>query len=323
MTVMQLFLLAGLSFIISLVCTRYYKSLAIASDIVATPNFRTLHEHPIPRGGGLIFSLIFVLIIFGLGTDSIISIDLMLALGVGGGLAAIFGFADDVINIRASVKLIIQFCLAAWILICFDGGPLQTFQWLPVWLSWSVSLFMLLWMINLYNFIDGVDGMASSGAIYICIVITFILYITDGPFFLIVVFSLLAACCLGFLFYNWPPASVFMGDSGSVFLGYCFGALIVYTTMSNDISFWTWLIVLGYFVSDTTTTTILRLLTVKRWYGEHRSHAYQNLARIWDSHLKVTGGILSYNLLWLSPLAVWSSLNAEQAPIAVLIAVIP
>ena len=176
---------------------------------------------------------------------------------------------------------------------------------------------------NLYNFIDGVDGMASSGAIYICIVITFILYITDGPFFLIVVFSLLAACCLGFLFYNWPPASVFMGDSGSVFLGYCFGALIVYTTMSNDISFWTWLIVLGYFVSDTTTTTILRLLTVKRWYGEHRSHAYQNLARIWDSHLKVTGGILSYNLLWLSPLAVWSSLNAEQAPIAVLIAVIP
>jgi len=315
--------LVGLCFIVSIVGTYFYRAISIRKGIIANPNYRTLHVHPIPRGGGLVFSQIFVLIVIILWLMDIVSYEIMMALGVGGGLASLLGFIDDVANIRAFIKLIFQGCLAAWILVWFDGGPVTSVSWLPVWVAWLISWLLLIWLINLYNFMDGVDGMASSGAIYICVVLASILYISDGPFYLITLFLLLAASCLGFLLFNWPPASIFMGDSGSVFLGYCFGVFIFATTMNSDVSFWTWLVVLGYFAGDTTTTTTLRVLTVKKWYGAHRSNAYQNLARMWGSHMKVTGGVLIYHVIWLLPLAVWSNLQSEFAPIAAALALLP
>jgi Fuc2NAc and GlcNAc transferase len=128
---------------------------------------------------------------------------------------------------------------------------------------------------------------------------------------------------LGFLLFNWPPASVFMGDSGSLFLGYCCGVLIAKTVSDGQISLWTWLIIFGYFGGDTTTTTLLRISFIRRWYGAHRSHAYQNLARIWKSHLKVVWGVTLYHLLWLLPLAVWSCVMPSTAPLATSLAFAP
>ncbi len=317
-------LLTALVFLISFFGTYFYRSFAIQKGILANPNFRTLHENPKPRGGGIVFSWVFILAVISLGLSGTIGSDLIMALGVGGGLASFFGFIDDVTNVRATIKMIIQGCLSAWILICFNGGPLVTTPWLPIWFSWLVSWFLLIWLINLYNFMDGVDGMAASGAIYICVVLVLISYFSGGSSFnLSLLCLLLAVSCLGFLLFNWPPATIFMGDSGSVFLGYCFGVLIIKTTMANDINFWTWLVIFGYFLGDTTTTIILRIMIVKRWFGAHRSHAYQNLARILGSHIKVTGGVLVYHIVWLMPLAIWSSLEPELAPIAAAFAFLP
>jgi Fuc2NAc and GlcNAc transferase len=312
-----------IAFITSFVGTYCYRTIAIRKGVLANPNFRTLHKQSMPRGGGVVFSLVFVIAVILLGFLDVVDTDLVLTLGIGGGLASIFGFIDDVAHIRASIKFAIQSCLAVWIMICFDGGPLVSIDWLPVWLAWLVSWFLLVWMINLYNFIDGVDGMASSGAFFICTILALILVITDGSPDLLLIFSLLAVSCVGFLLFNWPPASIFMGDSGSVFLGYCFGALIIKTTMISEISFLTWLVILGYFIGDTTTTTCIRVLKVKKWYGAHRSHAYQNLARIWDSHFKVTISVVTYHIVWLLPLAIWSSLKPIMAPLAVVLALLP
>lgn len=317
-------LLVALVFLTSFFGTYFYRSIAIQKGILANPNFRTLHENPKPRGGGIVFSWVFILAVFILGQSGAIGLDLVLAIGIGGGLASFFGFIDDVTNIRPIIKLSTQGCLAAWIMICFNGGPLATNLWLPVWLSWFLSWFLLIWLINLYNFMDGVDGMAASGAIYICMILILITYILGGSSFnLSLLCLLLAMSCLGFLSFNWPPASIFMGDSGSVFLGYCFGVFIMKTTMTSDISFWTWLVIFGYFVGDTTTTIILRIMIVKKWYGAHRSHAYQNLARILGSHIKVTGGVLVYHVVWLMPLAIWSSLEPGLAPLATVFALLP
>jgi len=126
-----------------------------------------------------------------------------------------------------------------------------------------------------------------------------------------------------FMLFNWPPASIFMGDAGSVFLGYLFGSLILVTVMMGDLSIWTWLVVFGYFFADTTVTQIMRVILVKKWYLAHRSHAYQNLARISGSHLKVTGGVVLYNLIWILPLTLWSALSPEMAFYAVALAVLP
>lgn len=323
LSIYSVLLLMALVLLAGYLGTQFYLSIAIQKGILANPNYRTLHQRPVPRGGGIVFSMIFVLGSVILGFFHLISIELVLALGLGGGAAALFGFIDDVVDIRASIKLFIQGCLAAWVLFCFGGGPLATIGWIPVWVSLIVSWALLIWMINLYNFMDGVDGMAISGAIFISMTLMLGLVITGGPVSLSLLFALLAMSCVGFLLLNWPPARVFMGDSGSVFLGYCFGALIINTTMNGDISIWTWLIAMGYFIGDTTTTMVLRLMIVKKWYHAHRSHAYQNLARIWDDHRKVTGSVLFYHLAWLLPLSIWSSLTPIFAPLAAVLALAP
>jgi Fuc2NAc and GlcNAc transferase len=185
-------------------------------------------------------------------------------------------------------------------------------------------LFIPVWLINLYNFIDGIDGLAISGAVFICCAVASVLAVTRGDRWLVLVVVLLAAACIGFLFFNLPPASIFMGDAGSIFLGYCFSATLLVTVWSGQISAWTWLTILGYFIADTTTTSLARIVLVrKKWYGVHRSHAYQNLARIYKSHAKVTYGVVVYNVLWVFPLALLSALRPVWAPAAAGLALAP
>ena len=176
---------------------------------------------------------------------------------------------------------------------------------------------------NAYNFMDGVDGMAASGAFFVTGTLTLLMLLINGSFELAVLFFVLMSSVGGFMVFNWPPAKIFMGDSGSVFLGYIFGVLILFTTMHNEVSIWTWIIVFGYFIADTTVTQIARLILVKKWYIAHRSHAYQNVARISNSHLKVTAGAIVYYLIWLLPLAIWSALEPEMAIFAAIIALTP
>jgi Fuc2NAc and GlcNAc transferase len=308
---------------ICIILTKFYRSFAIKNSIKAIPNNRTLHFKSVPSGGGVVFSSLFVSIIVLLEILQIISLDILMVIGIGGLIAILFGLTDDIFDISAPIKFFIQSILAAWSIFWLDGGALVEVAWIPLWISWLVSWFMLVWMINLYNFIDGVDGMAASGAVFIPLTLIVVLLIKGESSDLVVLLSVLGISSLGFLIYNWPPASIFMGDSGSVFLGYVFGTLIIKTTMTGEVSIWSWIIVFAYFVSDTVVTQILRIILVKKWWHAHRSHAYQNLARITESHLKVTGGVTIYNLFWIFPLTIWSSLVPELSLIAVLLAVIP
>ena len=114
-----------------------------------------------------------------------------------------------------------------------------------------------------------------------------------------------------------------MGDAGSVFLGYIFGSLLLVTVLNGDLSIWSWLTVFGYFFADTTVTQIARVVLVKQWYLAHRSHAYQNLARVTNSHLKITGGVTLYNLVWVLPLVLWSALQPEMGMITAILSIAP
>ena len=184
------------------------------------------------------------------------------------------------------------------------------------------TLLFLVWLMNAYNFMDGIDGMAVSGAVFVFTMIGVLLWTSPESEFILIMLLLLAST-LAFMLFNWPPASIFMGDAGSVFLGYIFGSLILVTVMVGDVTVWTWLVVFGYFFADITVTQIMRIILVKKWYLSHRSHAYQNLARITGSHRKVTGGVALYNLFWVLPLTLWSALSPDMALYAVLLAVIP
>jgi Fuc2NAc and GlcNAc transferase len=254
---------------------------------------------------------------------------LALALVGGGTVASMIGFVDDTRHLRPAWKFVAQAILAAWVLVSFDLQPLLHLPGGPLFLDLAISWFGLVWLMNLYNFIDGIDALAATSAIFASTAAAFLLVLVGmqrqlaADIGLELVFGLLAVCSLGFLIFNWPPASIFMGDSGSLFLGFAFGALIAKTTLDSELSTWTWLIIFGYLAGDTTTTAVVRIFVTNKWYGEHRSHAYQNLARIWGSHLNVVLGVSLFHILWLLPLAVWSTLTPATAPLAALLALVP
>jgi Fuc2NAc and GlcNAc transferase len=312
------------AFLSTVLGTRLYRSFATQRGIVANPNFRSLHQRPIPRGGGAVVAAVCITAIAGLWLAGAVPPNLALAIIGGGTVATIVGFIDDARGLRPGWKLLAQGILAAWILWCFDLRPLVHIPQSPVSVDLAVSWFGLVWLMNLYNFIDGIDALAATGAIFASVA-SGLLVVVSRPADLGLGLSLglVAVCSLGFLVFNWPPASIFMGDAGSLFLGFTFGALIAKTLLDGHISLWTWLIIFGYFLGDTTTTTIVRMFITRKWYGEHRSHAYQNLARIWGSHLRVVLGVLLYHVLWLLPLAFWSSLMPISAPLAALLALLP
>jgi len=300
-----------------------YKKYAIFNGIISNPNYRTLHEVPIPSGGGVIFSLLFILSIFLIWLNQQLSNNLFFMLGVGGVTASLLGFKDDISNIKASNKLIIQLILSSWVIFCLYLDNLLYLNWLPIFILIPVLLFVMVWFVNAYNFIDGVDGMAASGAIFLSLTLALVLFLTDKSVELIPVFILIAILVGGFISFNWPPASIFMGDAGSVFLGYTFGSLMLYTTLNGDITVWVWITVFGYFFADTMVTQIVRVILVEKWYLPHRSHAYQNLARITASHSKVTSGVVLYNILWVLPLTLLSVFRPENEVIIAILANLP
>ena len=252
---------------------------------------------------------------------------IMLALGVGGIASAIVGFIDDVYEVSPLKKLATQIFLAIWLFVAFysplyeefflNAGVIQRI------LATLTLIFIPVWLINLYNFIDGIDGLAIGSSVFVCATGMIVLALTAGSSVTFFLFALLGASCLGFLFLNLPPARIFMGDAGSIFLGYCIAAILLLTVASGEMSAWTWICMLSYFVGDTTTTTVSRMFLVKQWYGVHRSHAYQNPARIHKSHGKVTYGVAVYNILWALPLSVWSAIRPEWGPFAALLSVAP
>jgi len=310
-------------FFISLIGVYLFRGTAIKYNIIANPNFRTSHEVPLPKGGGIVFSVVFVFGVFSLYWKAYLTLNLLLILGIGPLAALLFGFIDDLIHITAKKKIVFQLFLSFWALFWLNGGPLFSYNLFPYWLSFSLASLILVCAINAFNFMDGIDGMASSGSFMSALILSITLLFTNGSSELLILFMLLSSSLLAFIIFNWPPASIFMGDTGSVFLGYLFGVLMLISVMRGEISLWTWIVVFGYFISDTTFTFLARLMIVKKWYGAHRSHAYQNLARITNSHLKVTLGVLIFHLLWLLPLAFLTIFKSDIAFLWAILAILP
>lgn len=160
----------------------------------------------------------------------------------------------------------------------------------------------MVWLLNLYNFMDGIDGIAGMETVFVATSISLFVLISQpsGIFLLPLV---LAASVSGFLVWNWPPAKIFMGDVGSAYLGFVIGVLIVVSPQVLAVPVWTWVVLLGVFLVDATYTLIRRMSTGQKWYSAHCSHAYQIASRRWQSHQAVTVFVLAINILWLYPLA--------------------
>lgn len=279
---------------------------ALSRSLLDIPNARSSHSVPTPRGGGVAIVLTFMLALaFLLWRDLIVPAQFW-AIAVAGGLVAVIGFMDDHGHIAARWRLLGHFAAATWLLCLMGGLPSITiFGWqadlgAPGHL---LAVVYLVWLLNLYNFMDGIDGIASVEAISVCLGACLLAWL-EGSLQLIWAPLLLAVCVAGFLFWNFPPAKIFMGDAGSGFLGIVLGGLSLQAAAVSADFLWGWLILFGVFIVDATYTLLRRLLRGDKVYEAHRSHAYQFASRRFGRHLPVTIAVAAINMFWLLPIAV-------------------
>jgi Fuc2NAc and GlcNAc transferase len=255
-----------------------------------------------------------------------IPLNLACALAVGGLAVAMVGFIDDRRSVSPATRLAVHFLAAAWALGWLGGLPVLRIGQHLISLGWFGDVLGacgIIWALNLFNFMDGIDGLAASEAIFVALagaLVTPVLANEAGVGFAAVIF---AAACAGFLLWNWPPASIFLGDVGSGYLGYAIVVLALSASRDSPVALWVWLILGGAFFVDATVTLVRRLLRGERVYQAHRSHAYQWLARRWASHRRVTLAILAVNVMWLLPWALLAAKFPSYAATSVLVALAP
>ena len=323
MTVLLIVSLAVMALFLTALLRRY----ALARSLLDVPNARSSHSLPTPRGGGVAIVVAFLaglcLAFFaGLG----IAAELFYAL-LGAGLGiALLGFLDDHGHIAARWRLLGHFLAAAWALYWLGGlPPLAVFGGLLQlsWVGHVLAAFYLVWLLNLYNFMDGIDGIASVEAICVCLGGAILYALLETSLLTDLPLLMLAAAVLGFLLWNFPPARIFMGDAGSGFLGIVLGVLSLQAAWISPVLLWGWLILLGVFIVDATLTLFRRLLRGEKVYEAHRSHAYQYASRQFGRHLPVTVSVAILNLAWLLPLAISVALGWLDGLAGVVIAYAP
>lgn len=311
----------AVSWVLTLVLRRY----ALAKSLMDIPNERSSHSIPTPRGGGVAIVVSFLLALPFLADLGLLSIGALFGLFGSGLLVAAIGFADDHGHIAARWRLLGHFIAAGWALFWANGFPPIEFFGALVDLGWFgniLALVYLVWMLNLYNFMDGIDGLASAEAISVCLGMCLV-YWFSGNVELIWAPLILTAAVAGFTWWNFPPARIFMGDAGSGFLGLILGGVVILSLTNNPLFLWCWLILLGVFIVDATFTLLARIINGAKIYEAHRSHAYQYAARKYSSHAVVTSFVVLLNVIWLLPISILVGIDFIHGAVGLLIAYVP
>jgi Fuc2NAc and GlcNAc transferase len=261
-----------------------------------------------------------------LASRTILDLRLGFAMLLGGTAVALVGFLDDRGSLTARTRLVVHLAAAICALICLGGLPPIRIGGQVVALGWTGHVLAVLgiaWTTNLFNFMDGIDGIAACEAVFVAFAGSLLGLVGGGSPGVATLGIVLAAACGGFLFWNWPPARVFLGDVGSGYLGYVIAVLALAAAGTNQIALWVWLTLGGVFFVDATVTLVRRLVRGERVHQAHRTHAYQWLARRWGSHRSVTIAVLMVNALWLLPCAVFAALHPGFAAQTSAIALAP
>ncbi|HEY3589779.1 MAG TPA: glycosyltransferase family 4 protein [Buttiauxella sp.] len=326
---MQVMSVAVIIFIFSFVLTWCIRIYALKNNVIDVPNQRSSHSVPTPRGGGGAIVVAFLIGMIVLNILGVVTFAQMLSLFIAGFVIAVVGFLDDHGHIAARWRLLMHFLAAAaglFFLGQFPAIDIFGYQFSAGFAGMIFGLVYLAWMLNLYNFMDGINGLASMEAIFFalasCVVMVFAIpnAIETSQ---VAILSLLGCAALGFIFWNFPKAKIFMGDAGSGFLGITIGLIVLHVSLLDSKLFLAEVCLLGVFIVDATTTLLRRLIAGKKVYEAHASHTYQILARKYGSHKPVTMGAFIINIVWLFPIALLISSGRITGVVGVVIAWIP
>ncbi len=303
----SLLVLPALAFVVAWWITRRARSPDSWLHVLDRPNSRSLHSSPIPRSGGLGVAAGSSFAFLAVARDDIDPI--WLGPGVGAALLVITGLLDDRRGLGVSTRMAVHvLCalLAVWAglrlsPLSLPGATLP----LSAYLAVPLTMLFVIWFINLYNFMDGMDGFAGGMALFGFGGLALLGLWTQHPGYA-AFNAAIAAAAAGFLIHNFPPARIFLGDAGAPFLGYLAAVSILWGLRLGIFALWVPLLIFSPFLVDATVTLIRRLWRGERIWEAHCSHYYQRLVRLGWSHRRT---VLAAYALMLALLvsAIWGA----------------
>ena len=280
--------------ILSFTGTFIIIKVAVKKNILDIPNIRSSHSKPTPRGGGIAIVLSWYLGLLGLKFFNLIESNLYYAL-LSGLFLAFISFLDDIYSIKPWIRILFQILTVIIGMFFINGFTLlylnDSVMTFPIILS-IIAIIGAIWFINLYNFMDGIDGYASVEALSIALGMYLII---GNPIFLILIFSV-----LGFLIWNWPNAKIFMGDIGSTQLGYILVILGIYFNNIQEFNIFGWLILTSLFWFDASLTLFRKWRNNEKMSQAHKKHAYQRIVQSGFSHQKTILFAVLINLIFIA-----------------------
>jgi UDP-N-acetylmuramyl pentapeptide phosphotransferase/UDP-N-acetylglucosamine-1-phosphate transferase len=277
-----IFMVLALSFLLTGLAARYSRW----RGLIDQPGERQSHSVPTPRGGGI--GLVLALVAGSVAAAGMLDPFWLQAVLPAVALLALLGWWDDHSSLSARFRFLVQLAVSFYLLWCLAN---QGWNTQPLMLA--VAALFLLWMTNLYNFMDGSNGMVGSQGVFAGIVLA-VLFAMAERSGLALASAMLAAACLGFLPWNVGRARVFMGDAGSIALGFAFGALLIGGVATAAFPLPVALLVMLVFLADASMTLLMRVIRRERWYNPHRQHLYQRLIASGRTHGSV---LLFYQLI--------------------------
>ncbi len=273
--------------------TALARRYALARQLVDAPGERRSHVVATPRGGGIAVVAVVLPTMAWLGLNSDANAPILLAAACGLALVAAIGWIDDHRPLSPLLRLGVHIVAAALlaVAVAWSGAP--------AW--WVLVVFALsLGLINVWNFMDGINGIASIQAMLVAIACLWL----GARGEVALLSGLFAACCIGFLPFNFPNARIFLGDVGSGALGYVVACLIGLAPVADPVAALPWLLPLSAFLIDAALTLLSRIMRRERWWTPHVQHMYQRCVQAGHSHAAVTGGYAAWTLISIL-FAVW------------------
>lgn len=262
---------------------------ALARGVMDIPNARSSHTIPTPRGGGLAIVVTSLMATLATTVSGSLPVRTSLALLIGGCAIAAVGWFDDKNHLSIRLRFVVHTMSAACAVIMLGG--VQSFRIGPVALSSpiilsAIAVVGIVWAVNLFNFMDGIDGIAGTQTACVSLGGGAMLML-GGETGLAYCMLALGAAALGFLVLNWHPAKIFMGDVGSGFIGFYVATVAVASDRVSAVPLLLWVMMMAVFVVDATGTLICRIVEGHPWSEAHRSHVYQLAVRSGFSHDRV------------------------------------
>jgi Fuc2NAc and GlcNAc transferase len=275
------------TFFAALILTRAVRAYARRRHLLDHPNERSAHATPTPRLGGIGILVAFLAAALGLGAG--VAEQALLVTVCATAAIATLGLVDDIRPLPARWRFVVQVAAAVAVVITGRhdlGVALVPFDGLPTPLLAVGAVIWIVWVTNLYNFMDGIDGLAGGQAVWASLGLAAAAF-SVGDALMAWVLLALAAASAGFLRYNLPKASIFMGDVGSTAIGF-FLASVPFASGPTPVPAVAVALALSLFILDATTTLVRRVVRGERWFVAHRTHLYQRPLALGISHARIT-----------------------------------